>query len=930
MHFAHAGQATGEYSLRAQKLFHHPVGIFSFGARWYLASLAVLVLILVAVHFVIQIQVQEQARHLMRQWLGKSHITVGQIRYHLLRNALTLQRIRVQRGNDFLAIGQALVSADAESLTSEVPRLGRVALSGVVAEIRDFNAKNSLQNDVILGRILHAVESLQFNHGLFILYAAGESSPPLEFEAVSFHQQRIKGMLSMQASAELYGAPVRAELALPVQAGVADMRGSMAWQGVEADALMASMGWQNLAGLVDGEVSFQEGPVEGAGKEGSDVNFAGHVHVVAEEDAGDHSLRINGTRKSGRWQLDVAAEAWPLSPWTRLLPPVSGQRLLTAQWKGGMHLSERQGEWQGRSSEGMLQHVSWQEDTGERASSQLEQFIYKGLTWNGATRRARIDESTLQGLDLMVHPGADSKASEDGWRFSVQKFQLKDVRLGLALERGELVFAPLQGQGSISEQGVMGFRLESETETDNAPSDRGGWVLTGNLGVQRGQWHNGGVLLKGNDVPLQQLRAAIPLGGTQESPLGLEGLVSVSAEAVVDRGHWQLNGKANIEQLALSHTDDRWLADRVQVEFGPVGPFLPSQLISKVDIRGWNYTAALHPLSGDIAADSIETEESRGPYWAASLLRNNNWVIQSMLCSDGSISVGREDSYWATGLQLQLQDVQAGKWAKVTLQGNVDGGLLNAKGKWTPLADHPAYGIKAELAHANPFFLRDWLQASGMPPLVRGRISGQLLVDSKDDGHYQANMRIRLDRAKTEAVVSPNDPLLGRMGYGLADILARLDNGKGRISSVFDVQGDWEHAPLSMRRLGLALEKSLLGSMKKGSMMSFAKQPEALHAARVRLHARGGLSHNERTRLRKLWRQLRDHRTWVVDLEPVWTAGATLDGELVQRIRYTQGLIEGFMHDRNISTGRIYPQWPLQQSRTQDPAFIRVLIRPAG
>jgi len=922
MHFAHAGLAPWACSLRAHKLFRHPVGIFSFGARWYLASLAVLVLILVAVHFVIHIQAQEQARHLMQQWLGKAHITVGQVRYHLLRNALTLQKVRIQRGKDSLAIGQALVRADAEGLTADVPRLGSVELSGVVAEIRDLNAEDSLQNDMVLVRILHAVESLRFNHGLLIVYAGGEIAPPLEFDALSFHQQRRKGRLDMQASAELYGAPVTVALDLPAHAGTEEsaLRGKMAWQGVEAGAVMASMGWQDMAGLLDGEISFQEGS-SGETGQAAGASFRGHVQVVKEDDASAHSLQVEGIRKSGQWQLDVEAGAWSLSPWAKLLPMVSGRRLLSAQWQGRMRLWEKNGAWQGRSPEGLLQHITWQEGTEEQMLGRLRQLDYKALSWNGADRSAHIDASTLQGLDVMAQPGADTKASQDVWRMSVNRFQLHDARLGLALQRGEVMFAPLRGQGSISGQGMMDFSLESGMEA--------GWALKGKLQMRAGQWQRGSILLSGHDIPLQQLRAAIPLGGTPESPLGLEGTVQTNAEAVVDQGRWQLSGEAIIGQLVLTHTGDRWTADRVQVEFGPVGPFLPGQVISKVDVLDWNYTAALHPLSREAPADSIGADAANGPYWWAMLLRNNNWTIGSINCAGGSMSVGREESYWATGLQLQVQGVQADKWAGFALQGQVDGGLLNAKGAWQPLAEHPAYKLKAELVHANPFFLRDWLQSSGMPPLVRGRISSDLVVDSKDDGSYQASMRVRLDRAKTEAVVSPRDPLLGRLGYGLADVLVRLDNGKGRISAGFDVQGDWEHSPLNMQRLGFAFEEKLLESMKKGPM-SFARQRQALYSARVRLHARGGLSHNERTRLRKLWRQLRDHKTWVVDLEPVWTTGATLDEGLVERIRYTQRLIEDFMHDRNISTGRLFPQWPLQQSRSQDPAFIRVLIRSSS
>jgi len=913
--------------MRAHKLFHHPVGIFSFGARWYLASLAVLVLILVAVHFVIQIQAQEQARHLMQQWLGKSHISVGEVRYHLLRNALTLQKIHIQRGGDSLAIAQVLVRADAEALTADAPRLGLVELTGVVAELREFQSDDGLRNDAVLTRILHAVESLRFKNGKLIVYAGNAQAQPFEFDAISFDQQKNQESLNILASAELYGAPVSVVLEGPVQADMPGWRGKIVWQDVEAAAVMASMGWQQLSGLLQGEIAFQAGAGGDTSSKTGEASLRARVQLSAEDDADVHKLMLQGATEGGHWRFDVEARAWPLSPWAKLLPAVSGQNLLAAQWQGGMHVAEENGTWQGKSSEGLLQHVSWQ--SGVDRPGHLAQFGYRNLTWSEAGRLVQMEESSMQGLDVVVQAAPSDRSTDDGWRFGMQQFHLQHARIGLALPRGEITFSPLRGQGSISAQGMVDFSLMPEQEAADTHALPAGWMLAGKLQLQGGQWQRGSMQLTGKEISLQQLRAAIPIGGSQNIPLGLEGAVNVDANAIVDHGRWQIVGKAKVRGLVLTHAGDRWISDQVQIEFGPLGEHLPSQLISKLDIQGWRYTAPLYPLPGMSPTDASASEALAGPYWWATLLQRHNWVIQSMHCNDGSISVGREDGYWATGLQVQVQDLQADKVASFSLQGLVDGGALSADGTWQPLAEYPAIKFNAELHHANVFFLRDWMQSSGMPPVIRGRMSGKLVVGPKDGGRYQADMRIRLDRVKTEAVVSPDDPLLGRLGYRLADVLARLDDGKGKAAVAFSVAGGWQHEPLSVQRLGKALQRSMLASMKKGPT-SFAGPSEPLHSARVRLHAKGGLSYNERTRLRKLWRQLRDHKTWIVDLEPVWTAGAMLDEELVRRIRYTQGLIENFMHDRNIDQGRLFPQWPQQRSRSQDPAYIRVLIRPAG
>ncbi|MDX8407376.1 MAG: hypothetical protein R8L58_03210, partial [Mariprofundaceae bacterium] len=292
----------------------------------------------------------------------------------------------------------------------------------------------------------------------------------------------------------------------------------------------------------------------------------------------------------------------------------------------------------------------------------------------------------------------------------------------------------------------------------------------------------------------------------------------------------------------------------------------------------------------------------------------------------GSISVGRDDGFWARKLSLHSESLRPDGLSEVMVRGNVGGGSLALDGKWSPLSAEPVYLLQAKLSHANPFFLNDWLRASGMPRLLRGRLSYSLkLAHGTPAGSYIAEHRLHLDRWLAEASVSPDDPLLGRLGYGLADAIARLDNGKGRASLTFRVNGDTAAAALALNQAGKALQQAWQAGIAKAPVHRTRHEAPRFEA-RIRLHETSGLSHNERARLRKLWRHLKANRKGVIDLEPVWT-GATLDEALIGRIRYTQSLIESFMHKRGISTGRIYPVWPTGQNHAEDLGFIHVSMR---
>ncbi len=458
--------------MRAQKLFHHPVGVFSFGARWYLASLAVLMLILVAVHFVIHIQAQERARLLMHDWLAKAQVDVGQVRYHLLRNALTLQNIHIRRGDNSLSIAQILVRADAGSLTSDTPHMGDVKLSGVRAEIRDALTVG-WQDDMALLRIWRTAETLRFDGGQLVLHLPGGDTPALEFDALGFEQHQQGDKTELHVSAELLGAPVSLDMSSAGQ-GHLTQHGRVEWQDIRAGAVLTALGWQPLNGFLSGKILFQAHGKRADDMHSSDFTWRGKLNLAREDDSFEHRLLIQGERQAGLWKLDMQALAWPLSPWVRALPAIHGMRLLSGEWQGNMQLSQSRTGWRGKSPAGAVKHMQWLAGQADDANM-LEYLSYQKLVWDSVSRDVHMDTAALQELEFTLR--TDSAATEGGWRLRVNEFKLLDADVALAMQRGTLIFAHMQGQGGIDRHGRLALNLASQDEADDLRAGHGHWSL---------------------------------------------------------------------------------------------------------------------------------------------------------------------------------------------------------------------------------------------------------------------------------------------------------------------------------------------------------------------------------------------------------------------------------------------------------------------
>lgn len=930
-----------------KRIFHHPVGIFPAGARWYLASIAVLSLLCVAMQLSIQIHAQQKAEKLIARWGKAAGVQVDYVHYHLLRNALILRQIKVVRGEDFIAMEHMLLRANPTLLTGRQPQIGRVEISGFEAALSLAGIEESWRQDEALRRLWQATRSLHLKGGNINLYPQGEAHPPLIFTDVSLDQQLQGTAGILTASARLGGAPVHWQWQTDKAEGLA--RGKLGWRDIDAGLLAASLGLRPVDGTVKGRLDWSPASDSRA------ALIEGSMELDAGHKASGHLLQWRGSKSAGLWQLDISARAWPLDGWAASLPKIGNRSLLSARLDANLLISGQPGAWKISSRQGDLHDVVYQ--AGENMDTPAwhwERLSYEHLRLEPARQRLQASNILMATADIAMQaqqlpsPGQIGAEEQPGreWSIDVANIRAEQLQLGLHLERGSVNMEGLQGSGSWSADGALDFELSSAADIqadqstgEEEPFAAASWQLQGQLRKQTDRSTRAALRLSARQVPLTRLRALIPLAGSKSKPLTLGGKAALELDIQVDKGVWQAHGSATAGNIHLSHGGDILEIEKLSMKLGPVGMGLPVQKLESLDIEGWHYTTALNPLpplsatatATATAAGNVKPEPTGQLWWARNLSRQN-WQIGTTAWLDGSISLGREEARWAEQVNLRLDHIRTDRLADISMQGKLGGGELSLTGSWDALGKFNRFRGDASLHDAMPFFLRTWMNISGMPQPIRGRLSAKLSVADAETGDgYVASAQIRLLRGLTRLGVFPDDPLISRIGYNTKDTLMLLANARGNAELAFEIEGEWHNNPLTEQRLGQALQSALQKKIRQQEELDHTAMHEPgsgemLAETHIRLHDSGSLSLNERIRLHKLLRILRADPDTVIDLVPNW-AGQKLNPKLLARIQHSQQLVERYIAYRKIARERIFPLWPTTENQVKGIGSISVIVR---
>lgn len=894
-------------------------------ARWYLAGISVLALLLVAVHFAIQVHAQQEARRMVMLWMQQSGASVGWVRYRLLRSALTLEDVRLLRdGAAVMAMGKVFLHGDLYSLMDASPRVAGVEIMDVDIRLDISQARRFLQGEAWPGNNLFrqvwaSAQSLQLRNGRIHLQRDDHQAPLLLEQAgvvvIGMSQQR-----NIRLHALWHGAPLKLNMQMQAAEAQPRLQASLGWRDVPGVDLAKAFGLEAFSGRLTGRLQWH-----GGGDSGYELD--GRVRLAGMDGTAAGTV-VHGRVDTTTWQLDTRLSNWPVAPWRQHIPVWQGHRLVAGVFEGEVawHGDMQSGAWSAECAAGVFRDIRYQPVTAQGAEQpgwRIGRLQLSGMRLQMPERHLAVARMAMADASLYFVPG--SAADTGGpWKITVEKGAFERLRLSVEVDDGVFRMPPMQGEASWRAGGGLVFDMHTGTG-DESSHGMAAWRLHGKGMLTAARPASLDIQLLAEDVPLVRVRPLIPgLSGHQGTAVALAGQARLDLAVRIREGAWQLDGQVAAADVRLAYGANEWWAEDVQVDIKQAGMGLPEQLLNQIEVRGWQYMTALRPLAAISSEAPVETAASS---WSDAL-RHGHWGAERIRLRDGSISVGRSDAVWMDDISMNVDGLQRGHKAGLRIEGRLDGGSVRISGSVDMRGESSRLNLKGKARNALPFFAGDWLSLSGAPRIIRGRLSADFSLADTSAGGYRATGTLRLRRPLLESGVFVNDPLLPRVGFGMHEVFARLAGKQDTISLNVSLAGDWQQTPFDWARAGEALLAAIRKASQKAIPLTLEKKAAVMAESQIRLHNSDTLSHNERARLRKLWRKALRHKKWAIDMVPQFSQ-QEIDSTLIRRIRYTQNLIETFMSERGIGRGRIFPVWPVAEHRTGEAGGIRVRAGPS-
>ncbi|MDT8376742.1 MAG: hypothetical protein RQ867_08430 [Mariprofundaceae bacterium] len=872
-------------------------------ARWYLAVVAVLTLLLIAVHFAIQVYAQQEARRLVNVWSEAAELSVEDVRYRMLRGALTLVDLRLNRDAVQLHAPTLFLYGNLSSLAGDEPAVARIEIRGLHASLKAgaLAAFSESQEFPMLFRQLwtSAQQIGIYDAELELLPEIDAMIPgqPLSLKMTRLQSRRTPGQREVEALAYGMGGAIRVTAVSSLKKSTNGAAGKIAWSGMNAEPFLEKlMGLAPVQGQLSGHIAWASKP-EGKGH----YSLSGEAEFGEMEHGSLPASKIswNGVLGEGRWHGKMNGTAWPLAMFGDYAPQFQGRKLVSGNFTGAINFSGNLKQWQMGVVETYLDHLRYGQ-AGAESGAVPEWLVEKVHVTKAALQwpERRIDIEAAELINTAL--GFDARGGEPVdllWKIKTGEIGLNQTRLALHLPRSVLHLPVMTGSFAVKENHSMQLSLQSVDSDEKSNEER--WHISGEGAWAANDTSRMAMEVFAESAALVRFRPLLP-EQIRKMASDLTGSVNMKLKLLAGTAPWEGAGEAELSAAGLIYKGEQWQAEKVLVDIEKMGAGIPEQLIRQLDVKGWRYQAALQPLGASPEVLKREDNEAE------------RWHLKSITLQDGEVAVGHKEAVWMDRTTVDIRDLKPGNSAPVSVQGRLGEGSLFMRGDlaWS-LASPEISNAKISVRDVLPFFINEWLGVSGVPELIRGRIYTDIAMQRQADGRYQGMWYLRLQHGALGPAAAQSDPLLKRTGFNSFDIFSALQTeGRVRLRIPVEDGGSFGEA------LGSALVKKLNGEMaKKGHAIHKPEESRGNLLASVRLHEKGVLSQNERARLRKVLLYLRENPEQSIELIPRFGVSSSEERQ-AERSRYTQRLIEQFMYHRGVSPSRIFPVRPGEQHRS--------------
>ncbi|MBL4760481.1 MAG: hypothetical protein JKY80_06480 [Mariprofundaceae bacterium] len=859
-----------------------PVSHLPIAARSYLTAALVLMLVLIAVHFSIQAWSQQQARLWVTAWEKQYGGHVGEVRLHMLRGALTIREIKWKSADiDFRAPFVLLRGNLSDSI--EHVDIREVVLQGAKITISNELFQQILQEKPSLSALLSwttlldNVKNMHSDDMDIVVQAGIEGALPLQ--PLTIHHVNLAATPQRQQQWKLSGDVWGGSISVSSQ----NHGQKMTWSKLDAVQLTKSLGLSAIDGTVAGQAAWKNKQLSG------DIVWQNNSLNSNKKQIEEGNLGFQGVLSKSGWQGDIQTLDWPLQLFSGYMPVLHERALKSAYVTGLLQMKRQQQGWQASMDEGVIRHLDYSSESKPAWYLQHVAFKKARLTW--PQRTLRMDDVLIEQGSWAVDSTFNTEVSSTStsrWKVNFPNVSFKAVKLG---DIAKHIWLP-DMQGKLS---LHGRRLNMKASSDSEAI--GLWTLQ----AQGFVGENLNIKVQAKHVPLLNFRDALPQMFVENARLN--GDVSLDLGGVWNTAGWQLQGDMSGQDIMWNRGAWLWRAEHMQLENIVFG----STQMPHVDtwqVHNWAGQTSLTPWSQVISVDAAQKQPP---------LSLNGWKIKHINIGYGKFSLGQEDAVWLESDMIKFDNFEQNQVMNMRIKGRLADGNFTLKGEYFLWGRTPWVTLHARLKHALPFAAAPWLQLSGLPKMVRGRISADIKIDrvAKKPHHYQGLMQLKLSHGQLQNGVSSNKMLSEATGYEAHGLFDRINNN-GDIELKIPLQGNWIDTPLSSEML----ERGLLSSLADKAMLeaTHASKKELIHLSNIRLHDSfdgrvDSLKHNERVRLRKVIHVLKREKKWVIELQPQ-LGQEVLSERLIQRVRKTQEQIIGFLVSRGISPSRIFPVWP--------------------
>jgi len=862
-----------------------PVSRSSVAARSYLTFVVILMLILVAAHFSIQAWGQQQAQQWISAWEKQHDSHVGEIRFHMLRGALTMRDVRGESEGVRFHLSFVLLRGNLFSLINQVD-IREVVFQGAEITVSSdifhqfFHEKMSLAHMLPWASLLDGVKDIHGND-MDITVQAGVNgalpSQPFTVGHASFasapQQQKWK------LSGNIWGG----DISLFSQNHEQDM----VWSKLDATRLTASLGLTEITGNIHGKSHWQEKKLSG------DVAWQRKPENTDKNDVFEGSLVFQGELGKQGWNGNITTVDWPLQIFSAYAPVLHSRKLNSGYLTGKLQIESKKQGWQASMGKGSIQHLDYRSNSDASWYLQHVNFRQTKVLWPQKTLRIHSVDIE-QGSWAVDSYEVTTPEPSPIWKVDFPRVSFKAIKLGDITKN--IWLSGVQGKLSW-----YGQRLSMKANSDSKAM--GEWKLKaqGIIGKKLE------LKVQAEHVPLFNFRDALPQ--TFVKGARLSGDVSLDLSGIWNEAGWQLHGDMDGQDMMWNRGAWLWRAEHMQLE----NITFSSTQMPHADVwRVYNWLGQSSLTPWFQASNLNASPEIIAP------LTLDGWQLKHINIGYGKFSLGQEDAVWFESNTVNFDTVEENQTMKMDVTGRLASGFFTFKADWFPWGETPWVSLHASLKQALPFVAAPWLQLSGLPILTRGRISADVKIDQikTKPYHYQGEILLNLNYGKLQNGVSSNQMLSEVTGYEAHALFDRI-NSNGDIHLKIPLQGNWTDRPLSSSVLGQGLLSAL--AAKASLEVKKVRKKTFVYLSNIRLHdsldgRSDSLKHNERVRLRKVIRVLKRERKWVLELRPQ-LGQEGLSEQLMQRVRKTQEQITAFFVSRGISASRIFPVWPEEGNR---------------